>query len=363
VEPRIWKSDAPPRVMRVAALTCATAAFAPASASASASRSTISAAGEETFHIAVDVSGHRVLVRHLRPVGRIAGHHAPVLFIHGSSFPSALAAAFRFDSVSWMDDLATRGFDVWAFDFLGYGGSDRYPEMQDAATTHAPLGRAPEAAGQIAAVVGFIRTRTRSARVSLIAHSWGTIPAGLFASENPEAIERLVDFGPVAQRAGAPSQKTLPAFDFVSEEAQRSRFDDYVPAGEQRVLDPGHFAAWGPAYMSTDSTSGTRHPRSVQIPNGPSADIADAWSGHLGYDPGRITAPVLIIRGEWDVVTRDADAQWLWGSLSRAPIKRDVKIARATHVMHLEAHRRELYAEVAAFLGDGALGRGHSPSK
>ena len=250
------------------------------------SPSTISAAGEETFHIAVDVSGHRVLVRHLRPVGRIAGHHAPVLFIPDPRFRPRWPRAYRFDSVSWMDDLATRGFDVWAFDFLGYGGSDRYPEMQDAATTHAPLGRAPEAAGQIAAVVGFIRTRTRSARVSLIAHSWGTIPAGLFASENPEAIERLVDFGPVAQRAGAPSQKTLPAFDFVSEEAQRSRFDGYVPAGEQRVLDPGHFAAWGPAYMSTDSTSGTRHPRSVQIPNGPSADIADAWSGHLGYDPG-----------------------------------------------------------------------------
>jgi pimeloyl-ACP methyl ester carboxylesterase len=360
VELRVWRSDAPPRVMCVAHIACMTAAFAPPAAASS----TTSVAGEETFHVAVDATGLRVLVRHLRPMERVVGdRHAPVLFVHGSSFPSGLAAAFRFDGVSWMDDLATRGFDVWAFDFLGYGGSDRYPEMHDAPTAHVPLGRAPEAARQIAACVDFIRSRAQSAQVSLVAHSWGTIPAGLFASDHPESIERLVDFGPVTQRAGAPSLKTLPAFDFVSEEAQRSRFDGYVPAGERRVLDPGHFAEWGPAYMLTDSTSDVRHPRSVEIPNGPSADVADAWSGHLAYDPGRITAPVLIIRGEWDTVTRDADAQWLWASLSHAPIKRDVKIARATHVMHLEAHRRELYAEVAAFLGGEAVGRSQSPLK
>lgn len=104
------------------------------------------------------------------------------------------------------------------------------------------------------------------------------------------------------------------------------------------------------AYLASDPSSGSRDPASVLVPNGPSADIDDAWSGHLPYDPARITAPTLIVRGAWETVTTDADARWLYDALRSAPLKRDVKIDRGTHVMHLEASRRQLYREVAAFL-------------
>jgi pimeloyl-ACP methyl ester carboxylesterase len=251
-----------------------------------------------------------------------------------------------------MDDLASRGFDVWAVDFLGYGESDRYPEMRDGPMAHAPLGRASDAARQIGAAAAFIRMRTRAPRVSIVAHSWGTIPAGIFSSEYPSFVDRLVDFGPVTQREGRPDTATAPAYKFMTQDAQRTRFDGYVPSGEAPVFDPSDFAVWGPAYLATDSSSHSRYPASVVIPNGPSPDVNDAWSGHLSYDPSRIIAPVLIVRGEWDVVTRDADAAWLWSALTHASVKRDVKISRGTHVMHLEASRRQLYAEVAAFLAD-----------
>ena len=204
--------------------------------------------------------------------------------------------------------------------------------------------------GQIGAAAAFIRMRTRAPRVSIVAHSWGTIPAGIFSSEYPSFVDRLVDFGPVTQREGRPDTATAPAYKFMTQDAQRTRFDGYVPRGEAPVLDPSDFAVWGPAYLATDSSSRSRYPASVVIPNGPSPDINDAWSGHLPYDPSRIIAPVLIVRGEWDVVTRDADAAWLWSALTHASLKRDVKISRGTHVMHLEASRRQLYAEVAAFL-------------
>jgi pimeloyl-ACP methyl ester carboxylesterase len=315
------------------------------------SQNTKSFAAQQTFRVRVPPLGLNVLVRHERPSRRGAGDgKPPVLFIHGSSFPSALAFAFEFDGTSWMGDLAARGFDVWAFDFIGYGGSDRYPEMRDPAHSHPPLGRAPVAAEQIAAVIDFIQSHARVPRVSLIAHSWGTIPTGLFAGQHPDAIDRIVDFGPVAQRTGAQSDAQLPAYDFVTEQDQRDRFDGYVPRGLPHVLaDPG-LLHWGPAYMATDSSSHSRSPASVEVPNGPSADVADAWSGHLPYDPALITAPVLIVRGEWDVVTKDADAQWLWDALQRVSSKRDVKIARGTHVMHLEISRAALFDEVAGFL-------------
>ena len=55
----------------------------------------------------------------------------------------------------------------------------------------------------------------------------------------------------------------------MTQEAQRARFYGYVPAGDPPVLDPRHFAAWGPRYMATDSTSGSRTP--------PAGTVARGW--------------------------------------------------------------------------------------
>src|SRR5438105_1643514 len=109
---------------------------------------------EEQFRVMFEPLELHLFLRHLP-----AGHRGPgsgkppVLIIHGSTLPSGSSAAFRVNGVSWMDDLAARGFDVWALDFVGYGGSDRYAEMAEPAAKHAPLGRAPESARQIAAAV------------------------------------------------------------------------------------------------------------------------------------------------------------------------------------------------------------------
>ncbi len=88
----------------------------------------------------------------------------------------------------------------------------------------------------------------------------------------------------------------------------------------------------------------------MAVPAGPVADIQAAWHGELRYDPALVRAPVSIIRGEWDSLTTDADARWLFDALSASPVKRDVKIGRATHLMHLEAARYALYREAEAFL-------------
>jgi hypothetical protein len=46
----------------------------------------------------------------------------------------------------------------------------------------------------------------------------------------------------------------------------------------------------------------------------------------------------------------NADARWLFDGLSAAAVRRDVKIGRATHLMHLEAGRFPLYREAETFL-------------
>ena len=58
----------------------------------------------------------------------------------------------------------------------------------------------------------------------------------------------------------------------------------------------------------------------------------------------------MLFRSAWDSMCTDADAAWLYGALAGAPERRDVVIPRATHLMHLEAGRTELYRATEAFL-------------
>ena len=83
-------------------------------------------------------------------IWREPGDGPAVLYIHGATFPAALSVAYRIEGRSWMDDLHARGFDVWAIDFAGYGGSDRPALMHASTQTHPSFGRATDAAAQIA---------------------------------------------------------------------------------------------------------------------------------------------------------------------------------------------------------------------
>jgi hypothetical protein len=62
---------------------------------------------------------------------------------------------------------------------------------------------------------------------------------------------------------------------------------------------------------------------------------------------------VAIIRGEWDGMCPDADARWLFDALSGSSLRRDIKIGRATHLMHLEENRFARYRETECFLSGG----------
>jgi pimeloyl-ACP methyl ester carboxylesterase len=294
--------------------------------------------------------GMSLFLRYLPPEQASSPDRA-VLYVHGGTFPSALSIAHRFDGRSWRDELCAAGFHVWGFDFHGFGRlSDPYPEMSEAAERSAPLGRTEDASRQLEQAVRFICAHHRIPRLSLIAHSWGSMVAGHFAGRRPELVERLVWFGPIARRTGSADPVRLPGWRLISLQNQWDRFVADVPPGEPPVLLRRHFEEWGEAYLRIDPESRTRKPASVKVPSGPFQDIYDAWSGALAYDPALIRAPVAIIRGEWDGMCTDADAAWLTGALTTSSSRHDVKISRGTHLMHLETGRYALYRAAEAFL-------------
>src|SRR5580693_9128687 len=144
---------------------------------------------EEHFRIPGPKDDLRLFLRYLPPADE-AGT-AIVLYIHGATFPSALSIAHRFDGRSWRDELSDAGFHVWGLDFHGFGDfSDPYPDLD----RHTPLGRTADASRQLEQAVCFILSRHGVSRLSLIAHSWGTMVAGHFAGRCPELVDRMVFF-------------------------------------------------------------------------------------------------------------------------------------------------------------------------
>jgi pimeloyl-ACP methyl ester carboxylesterase len=275
-----------------------------------------------------------------------------VLYVHGATFPSALSIAHRFDGKSWRDALGEAGFDVWGLDFYGFGHSDRYPEMDQPPADNAALCVAADAAAQLEAAIRFILVHQNIGRLSLISHSWGSMPAGLFAGRHPALVDRWVLFAPIGRRGPRHDEApaSFPAWRIVTAEDQWNRFVEDVPANEPAVLSRVHFEEWAQCYLDSDPESRSRDPAGVKTPLGPFSEIIRAWHGQLAYDPGQVRAPVAIIRGEWDGLMLDDDAKWLFDAFSQSPVKRDIKIARGTHLMHLEAMRPALWRESVNFL-------------
>lgn len=292
---------------------------------------------------------------------RLAVTHQPapgpaVLYVHGATFPAALSAGWRMDGMSWLDQLQDAGMDAWTFDFAGYGSSDRPAVFERDADAAPPYGRCAAAASQLATVLRHIRAARPGAPIHLVAHSWGTLPARQAAIEHPELVSRLVLFGPVVQRDGAPDPKSPrePAWMLMTAAQQRPRQRTGMPDHLPTPVDDAELARWCEAYLDSDPTSHARTPRSAKVPNGPGADIGALWTGSPLVDDGLIHQPTLIARGEWDHVTTDADAARLFAALDGAVERRDVKISGGNHWLHLQPQRRALWAETLSFLGEQA---------
>jgi pimeloyl-ACP methyl ester carboxylesterase len=124
-----------------------------------------------------------------------------------------------------------------------------------------------------------------------------------------------------------------------------SLFLRFLPAANASSARPAVLYVHGATFPCR-----SRDPAGVKTPLGPFSEIIRAWHGQLGYDPGNVRVPIAIIRGEWDGLIPDEDARWLFDAFSQAPIKRDIKISRGTHLMHLEAMRLSLWRESINFL-------------
>lgn len=270
------------------------------------------------------------------------GGGRPVLLLHGSTLPGSIAFALRFEGVSWLDDLAARGFDAWSLDVRGYGASWR---PADSGTRPCdPVADTDQAVADVASAIDFIRARTGQAAVDLVGWSWGATVAAAYASRGGEGVGRLVLHAPQWLR-DTPSPMVTPQtlnepYRAVDAAAFVERWLGRVDPASRGILQ---------GWRATLEAALAEH-APIHVPNGSARDIATQWmAGRPGYDPAAITAPTLVIVGAADTDTPPALGREVHDRLGSAE-RRFETVPDGTHFTVFEPARARLFDAVATFL-------------
>jgi pimeloyl-ACP methyl ester carboxylesterase len=303
--------------------------------------------------------GIEVFVRNKRPADMNSFRpERTVLFVHGSTYPAHTGFDLKLGGLSWMDYIAARGYDVYLLDIRGFGKSTRPKEMAEKPEAHPPIVRGDAAVRDVSAVVDVILERRGIPRLNLIGHSWGTVLMATYTTQHPDKVERVVLYAPVWIRQTASLIRTdagtLGAYRTVTVEQTRTRRFTGIPESKKAdIFPPGWFEAWAEATWATDPVGAKMNPPVLRAPNGSVQDSVEYWSaGKAYYDPARITAPVLLVHGEWDRDTPRYMSQALFPLLVNSPGKRYVELAEGTHAMYMEKNRLMLFEAVQAFLDE-----------
>jgi pimeloyl-ACP methyl ester carboxylesterase len=312
----------------------------------------------ESYHIPSVDAGIQIYVRNTRPADLTSFSPArTLLFVHGATYPSETMFDLKIDGESWMDFIASHGYDVYSMDVRGYGRSTRPAEMERPAGDNPPVVSTDDGVRDFAAVVDHIRDRRGITRVNLMGWSWGTVIAGAYAAAHPESVERLVMYAPLWLRripGGLRVDGPMGAYRTVTFDAARQRWLNGVPVDKQADLIPdGVLDAWWQANMDADPVGARMTPAAVRAPNGLLVDAFKYWEADTRYyDPSAIRGPVLMIVGDWDVDTPPYMAQALLARLTHSPQKRLVIVGEGTHHLMLERNRRQMFREVQIFLDE-----------
>ncbi len=277
-----------------------------------------------------------------------------VLMMHGATYSSGSLFDIPLEGQSFMDYLALAGFDVWAVDVRGYGGSVRPAAMNQPASENPPAVGAKQASADLATAIDYLLHHLALENINLLGMSWGGSVTGYYTSQNNQQIRKLVLIAPqwLTSRSPLDPGGELGAWRLIDIPAVKSRWLRGVPQDKTHTLIPeGGFELWAKQTLAEEPEESLRIQQKIKASNGPVQDTRDYWTKDTPlYDPADIRVPLLLLHGEWDADIPVSLAQSWFLRASHSPEKVWIEIGEATHMMVLEKNRHQVYAETVRFL-------------
>lgn len=302
-------------------------------------------------------TGHRISYRHVA-AGAGAVARSPVVVLHGGPggyIHSSLVAALA--------PLAARGHDLYFYDQVGSGLSQRLPRPKDYSFL-----------GHVADLDAILRDEIAAPRVILIGHSYGGMLAAQYVALHPERVERLVLSSPGALEPSRfddqgrwvnetlyPVPPDLAFVEVAGVAMDGARFWPARALASMAVATLLNVKLMGDAeadsvldtLASRFTVNGVCDPAKVQPEEGGAGFYAHGggnWFGDLA-DPRPLLArrelPVLVLQGACDYVPYAATYEYV----DLFPQARYVFIQDAGHLIWWERPDRFL-AEIEQFLAE-----------
>jgi pimeloyl-ACP methyl ester carboxylesterase len=307
-------------------------------------------------------SNARWLSLHLHAV--IPSERSPraALLLHGATL-----ASYVFDlpvpGYSLQERLADAGWASYALDVRGYGRSSRPVPGDPGCPADRPFSTAAESVADVADAMQFLRHDRRYAEVVLVGYSWGTILAGRFVNAYPDAVNRMILFAPIYGTANARWMDYFGALEgqassgcgpggyrWTTADELRARWDSEIPIDAKSAWRANEMlTAVLEAALGSDPLSLTRAPPAFRSPTGCGADLLRAFSGHAAFEAGTIEIPILLLRGDSDTTSTQADSQRLLERLGSRD-KHSLTIPSGTHFACFEYSAPLLFDALLAFL-------------
>ncbi len=213
-------------------------------------------------------------------------HAGTIFFVHGSSMASQptfdLAVPGR-PFASAMDWFCAQGFDCWTMDNEGYGRSDKHRDINFDISN---------GADDLDVGSAHILKTTGAKSLLMYGISSGALKAGLFTERHPARVAKLALDAFVWTGEGSPTlaqrKKKLPEFLAMNRRPidrpfVRSIFErDHGDCADAVTVE-----AFADAILTLDDSM-------------PTGTYVDMCSKLPLLDPTKITAPTLILRGEYD---------------------------------------------------------------
>ncbi|MDH5748817.1 MAG: lysophospholipase [Rhodospirillales bacterium] len=225
-----------------------------------------------------------------------------VLFVHGSSMASTptfdLQVSGRPDA-SVMNWFAGRGFDTWCFDCRGYGRSAKGDDI---------LATISDGAEDAAAASEYIMAKRNSGPLMVYGISSGALRGALFAQRYPERVARLALDAMVWTGEGSPTlverRKKLDQWRGQTRRPiDRAFINSIFTRDHAGTVEEEFGAAFADQILALDDS----------VPNGTYIDMC---ANLPVCDPEKISAPTLIMRGEFDGIAGLDDLLAFYAKLS-----------------------------------------------